>query len=166
MFTELSCDCPIQQQASDDCVFHQLDQTQHQLCYHTLDWTHNPSTHQQSHHHWLMTSHGKLLYTLRCECCYYGCNLRDYYHTTTVTSIAMTTTTTTCSNTNTNPMFYDFQFLLSKPTPFVLLQTPNFTEQYLWWFKFWYCLDSNSCIKEKTRSRTQRQIMGTSWKDS
>jgi len=44
VFTELSCDCPIQQQASDDCVFHQLDQTQHHL-------THNPSTHQQSHHH-------------------------------------------------------------------------------------------------------------------
>ena len=51
VFTELSCDCPIQQQASDDRVFHQLDQTQHHLCYHTSDSAHNPSTQQQSHHH-------------------------------------------------------------------------------------------------------------------
>ena len=44
--------CPVQQHASShDRVFHQLDQTQHHSCYDTLDSTHNPSTHQQSHHH-------------------------------------------------------------------------------------------------------------------
>ena len=47
-FTELSRVSPVQQRAPYDCVFHQLQQAQHQCWQRTWHWTHHPSTKQHS----------------------------------------------------------------------------------------------------------------------
>jgi len=58
LFTEPSWVFPVQQ-ASYDCVFHQLQQAQHHCWQSTWHWTHHPNTKQQStlQHFWLLNLH-------------------------------------------------------------------------------------------------------------
>ena len=49
-FTEPSWVSPVQQQASYDSVFHQLQQAQHHCWQSTWHWTHHPNTTQQKHY--------------------------------------------------------------------------------------------------------------------